>query len=119
MELKATRPAQYSRSPLARSFQTITMAMQRASPIRINPTIYSWCPDKKAMASPNIRTGPMIQFCTSERARTLTSRKTKPSFSYLTLASGGYIIRIRPAAMGMLVVPTEKRLMKFLTSGIR
>ena len=33
MELKATRPAQYSRSPLARSFQTITMAMQRAKPI--------------------------------------------------------------------------------------
>ena len=41
MELKATSPAQYSRSPAARSFQTITMAMQRARPIRIRPTMYS------------------------------------------------------------------------------
>ncbi len=41
MLLKATSPAQYSVSPLARSFQTITMAMQRASPIMIRPTMYS------------------------------------------------------------------------------
>jgi hypothetical protein len=31
--------------------------------------------------------------------------KTSGSFSYLTLASGGYIIRIRPMAIGMFVVP--------------
>ena len=37
--LKATRPAAYSVSPRARSFQTITMAMQRASPIKINPVM--------------------------------------------------------------------------------
>ena len=28
-------------SPLARSFQTMTMAMQRAKPNRISPTMYS------------------------------------------------------------------------------
>jgi hypothetical protein len=33
-------------------------------------------------------------------------RKTVPISSYLTLASGGYIIRMRPTAMGMDVVPT-------------
>lgn len=42
MELNATSPAQYSRSPAAKSFQTITMAMQRASPIRIKPDMYAW-----------------------------------------------------------------------------
>jgi len=31
---------------------------------------------------------------------------TSPSSSYFTLASGGYIMRIRPIAMGILVVPT-------------
>ncbi len=34
--------AQYSVSPLARSFHTMTMAMQRARPMRIRPTMYSW-----------------------------------------------------------------------------
>ena len=34
-------------------------------------------------------------------------RKTSPSSSYCTLASGGYIITIRPMAMGMEVVPME------------
>ena len=38
MELKATRPAAYSGSPQARSFHTITMAIQRAMPIMIRPT---------------------------------------------------------------------------------
>jgi hypothetical protein len=41
MELKATNPAQYSVSPRARSFQTMTMAMQRARPMMIRPTMYS------------------------------------------------------------------------------
>ena len=41
MELKATSPAAYSRSPQARSFQTMTMAMQRAIPIMMRPIMYS------------------------------------------------------------------------------
>ena len=41
MELKATRPAAYSGSPSARSFQTMTMAIHRASPMRISPTMNS------------------------------------------------------------------------------
>ena len=41
MLLKATSPAAYSVSPLASSFHTMTMAMQRARPIMIRPTMYS------------------------------------------------------------------------------
>ena len=37
--LKATSPAAYSLSPRASSFHTITMAMQRASPIMISPAM--------------------------------------------------------------------------------
>ncbi|QNR84363.1 hypothetical protein H9N25_21050 [Pedobacter riviphilus] len=33
-----------------------------------------------------------------------------PIFSYFTLANGRYIIRIRPIASGILVVPLEKEL---------
>ena len=54
----------------------------------------------------------MIQFWTSDRARTRVFLKTSPNSSYFTLASGGYIIRMRPAAMGMFVVPDWNRLMK-------
>ena len=39
MLLKATRPAAYSVSPRARSFHTMTMAMHRARPIMISPTM--------------------------------------------------------------------------------
>ena len=41
MELNATKPAVYTRSPFAKSFQTSTMAIQRAMPIRIKPVMYS------------------------------------------------------------------------------
>ncbi len=64
------------------------------------------------MARANMRIGPMTQFCTSESPRIFLFRKTSPSSSYFTLASGGYIIRIRPIAIGTLVVPTWKLLMK-------
>ena len=56
--------------------------------------------------------GPMTQFWTSERPRTFLFRKTSPSSSYLTLARGGYIMRMRPMAIGILVVPTWKLLIK-------
>ena len=62
------------------------------------------------IASTNIRIGPMIQFCTSDRPSTFQLRNTSPSSSYFTLASGGYIIRIRPRAMGMLVVSSILKL---------
>ena len=61
----------------------------------------------------------MTQFWTRERPRILTFWKTSPSSSYFTLASGGYIIRMRPMAMGMLVVPDWKLLMKPTTAGTR
>ena len=78
IELNATRPAQYSVSPLASSFHTITIAMQRARPIMINPTMYSGLSRRKMTASANIRIGPTIQFWTSESARTRPLRNTCP-----------------------------------------
>ena len=39
MLLKATSPAAYSASPSARSFHTMTMAMHRARPMRMSPTM--------------------------------------------------------------------------------
>jgi hypothetical protein len=59
---------------------------------------------KNTMANANIRTGPIIQFCYSERPRILKFLNTPPNSSYLTFASGGYIIRIRPIAIGIFVV---------------
>jgi len=79
--------------------------MQRASPIRISPVRYSGYPRRKITASANISAGPITQFCSSDSPRILRLRNTSPSRSYCTLASGGYIIRISPTAIGMLVVP--------------
>lgn len=62
MLLKATRAAAYSRLPLARSFQTRTMAMQRARPTRMSPTMYSGWSRSKVTASIHMRMGPMTQF---------------------------------------------------------
>jgi hypothetical protein len=36
--------------------------------------------------------------------------KTSPIFSYFTFAKGGYIIKIKPIANGILVVPLENEL---------
>ncbi len=60
----------------------------------------------------NISSGPMIQFCTRESARIFLLAKTLGSSSYLTLASGGYIINIKPMAIGILVVPELNELIK-------
>src|SRR5512141_2083923 len=117
MLLKATSPAAYSVSPRARSFHTMTMAMQRASPIIIRPTMYSGLSRRKTMARMNMSTGPTSQFWASDSASTLRLRKTSPNSSYFTLAKGGYIIRIRPMAMGMLVVPTWNWLINDSTDG--
>jgi hypothetical protein len=79
--LKATRAATYWLLPPASWFQTITMAMQRASPIRITPVMYSGWSRRKSTASANISSGPMIQFCTSESSSTRQSSNTRGSSS--------------------------------------
>ena len=117
MELKATRPAQYSVSPLARSFQTMTMAMQRARPMRMRPSMYSGRSRRNSTARPNMSRGPMTQFCSRDRPSTFLLRKTRCSSSYFTLARGGYIMTMRPTARGTLVVPTLKALMARLKAG--
>jgi len=83
------------------------MAMQRARPIRMTPVMYSGWSRRKMTARANISTGPSTQFWNRDSSSTRLSAKTPDSSSYFTRASGGYIIRIRPMAMGMLVVPTD------------
>jgi len=56
----------------------MTIAMQRARPIMIRPTMYSGRSRRKSRARLNMRIGPMIQFWTRERPSTLVFRKTGP-----------------------------------------
>ena len=79
----------------------MTVAMQRANPMRMTP-VMRWGEDrKKRTARANIRMGPITQFWTKDRIRTLVSLNTRPSSSYRTLAKGGYIIKIRPTPTAM------------------
>ena len=52
-----------------------------------------------------------------ESRRTRQFLNTSPSSSYFTLARGGYIMRINPMAMGILVVPTWNWFQKSTTPG--
>jgi hypothetical protein len=65
----------------------------------------------------NIRIGPMIQLRNNETPNTLVFLKTSFNLSYFTFAKGGYIIRIKPIAKGILVVPVEYELMNRLDDG--
>jgi hypothetical protein len=71
------------------------------------------------MARKNISRGPMIQFSKRETPRIFVLLKTSPIFSYLTLAKGGYIIKISPMARGIFVEPLEKELIKEEEEGIK
>jgi len=81
--LNATSPVTYSVDPSASSFQTSTIAIHRAIPMKMSPRKYSGragrpgtSPLKKTTASPNIRVGPMSQFWTRLRPSTRQLRKT-------------------------------------------
>ncbi len=69
------------------------------------------------MARKNIRTGPMIQFWTSDKPKIRVFLKTSPSSSYFTFAKGGYIMIISPMAMGIWVVPTDNESQKLAIEG--
>ena len=64
-----------------------------------------------------MRIGPTTQFCTRESPNTRLFRKTSGSSSYRTFVKGGYIITIKPTAIGIEVVPTLNRLRKGTTPG--
>ena len=51
--------------------------MQRASPMRMSPSMYSGLSGRKITASANMRSGPMIQFCTSDSTSTRRLRNTR------------------------------------------
>ena len=64
------------------------MAMQRARPIMIRPTMYSGLSGRKIIASANISTGPTIQFCTSDSASTLRVAEDVGQFLVAHLGEG-------------------------------
>ena len=79
--------------------------------------MYSGLSRRNSTASANIRIGPTTQFWTSDSASTLPLRKTRGISSYRTFASGGYIIRMSPIAIGSEVVPTLSRFRAGTTPG--
>ena len=85
----------------------------------ISPMAYSGLSASKVSARANMRIGPTIQFWTSDSPRIFVLRKTWGSSSYFTLASGGYIMRMRPSAIGIEVVPTVNRVMARARPGNR
>jgi hypothetical protein len=85
----------------------------------MSPTAYSGRPARKVTAKANIKTGPTTQLRRSERERIFTWLKTRCSSSYFTRAKGGYIIRIRPSAIGIEVVPTWKAEIHAVDAGAR
>ena len=97
----------------------MTIAMHRAIPTRIRPYMNIGWSRRKTTARTNIRTGPTIQFWTSERPRTFVFWNTFPSSSYFTFASGGYIMRMSPTAIGIEVVPTERPVIIAGTDGAK
>ena len=78
--------------------------MHLAKPINITPVMYSGLSERKVTAKKNINTGPIIQFWNKDRAKTFLSLNTSIIFSYFTFAKGGYIIKIRPIAIGIFVL---------------
>jgi hypothetical protein len=98
----------YSRFPSANSFQTITIAMHGAIPIKISPVKYSGEFFMKMYASTNMNKGAMIQVMNKDMPINFKFLNIRGISSYLTFAIGGYIIKINPIAKGMLVVPLDK-----------
>ena len=107
MLLKATSKAPYSLLPPAKSFHTSTIAIQRAKPIRINPIIYSGLSERKNIAKPDIKIGPMIQLRIKDNDMLVRSLKISGKASNYTFANGGYIIKMSPRAIGIFVEPME------------
>lgn len=73
MLFSATDNAVYSLFAFAKSLHTITIAIHRAKPIKINPDIYSGSFRKNRTAKPNIKTVPITQFNNKETAITFLS----------------------------------------------
>ena len=77
-ELIATSTAAASRSPHARSFQMMTIAIQRARPTMIRPVRYSGRSGSSSQARANISAGPSTQLRISDEISSLRSPVTVP-----------------------------------------
>lgn len=112
-------PAVNSRFPSANSLQTITIAIQGAIPMMINPVMYSGLSRKKKIDNKNIKKGPTIQVIKIEISNSFGFWNILGMIEKSTFVKGGYIIRINPMAKGILVVPLEKELIIPEVEGIK
>ena len=79
--------------------------------------MYSGWSGTKVIAKKNINVGAIIQFINMDIAKMRLSLNTLGRSSYRTLAKGGYIMSIKPIAIGILVEPYWKELINPPTSG--
>src|SRR3990172_8685036 len=108
MLLSPTRRAAPSVCPFAIAFQTRTIAMRGGSPARMRAVRYSGRSGRKIHARANMRNGPRIQFWTRLTAMIRRFDARRGRSSYRTRARGGYIIQIRPTAIG-IETPDQER----------
>jgi hypothetical protein len=71
------------------------------------------------VASKNIKNGPIIQVIKKEAVSNFGWLNILGTCEKSILVSGGYIIKIKPIANGILVVPDEKELIKVAELGIK
>ena len=95
------------------------MAIQGAKPMMINHVMYSGSSLKKNVANKNIKKGPTIQVMKNEADNNLGFSNICGTFEKSILVNGGYIIKIKPIAKGIFVVPVEKELIKLAELGIK
>jgi hypothetical protein len=93
--------------------------MQGANPMIISPVIYSGLSFRKNIDNKNIKNGPTIQVINKEANNILGFSNITGIFVKSTFVSGGYIIKIKPIARGIFVVPLEKELINEDEFGIK
>ena len=93
--------------------------MQGANPMIIRPVIYSGLSFRKNIDNKNIKNGPTIQVINKEAKSNFGFSNINGTFEKSTFVSGGYIIKIKPIARGIFVVPLEKELINVDEFGIK
>jgi hypothetical protein len=81
--------------------------MHGAKPIIIKPVMYSGLSLRKVIAKRNMIKGPTIHVIKKERRSNLGFAITFGIVENFTFVKGGYIIKIKPIASGIFVVPVE------------
>jgi hypothetical protein len=93
--------------------------MQGANPMIISPVIYSGLSFRKNIDNKNIKNGPTIQVINKEAKSNFGFSNINGTFEKSTFVSGGYIIKIKPIARGIFVVPLENELINVDEFGMK